>query len=169
MVPASESSADVALAASWGPRPGSSKYPCQVAGSLCSGLASPVFPQSPAWEVLLMAILADWCQKVEVALSAGSAGGDVEKVLGRAVEQLSFMAGKVITNISNDVRQKLAQMITEVVHQRDVSRQLIQDKVASPKNFQWFQLMRMYWNPSEPQILQRLSICMADGQLFLRL
>eukprot|EP00439_Symbiodinium_sp_Y106_P030402 s829_g3.t1 len=122
-----------------------SKYPCQV---------------------LLMAILADWCQKVEVALSAGSAGGDVEKVLGRAVEQLSFMAGKVITNISNDVRQKLAQMITEVVHQRDVSRQLIQDKVASPKNFQWLQLMRMYWNPSEPQILQRLSICMADASFF---
>ena len=110
-----------------------------------------------------MAILADWCQKIEGALSAG---GDVEKVLARAVEQLSFMAGKVITNISNDVRQKLAQMITEVVHQRDVSRQLIQDKVSSPKDFQWLQLMRMYWNPSEPQILQRLSICMADASFF---
>ncbi|CAJ1328908.1 unnamed protein product [Effrenium voratum] len=121
-----------------------SKYPCQV---------------------LLMAILADWCAKVEAALSSGGAA-DMEKVLPRTVEQLSFMAGKVITNVSNDVRQKLAQLITEVVHQRDVSRQLIQDKVCSPKDFQWLQLMRMYWNPSEPQILQRLSICMADATFF---
>ncbi|CAJ1374744.1 unnamed protein product, partial [Effrenium voratum] len=115
--------------------------------------------------VLLMAILADWCAKVEAALSSGGAA-DMEKVLPRTVEQLSFMAGKVITNVSNDVRQKLAQLITEVVHQRDVSRQLIQDKVCSPKDFQWLQLMRMYWNPSEPQILQRLSICMADATFF---
>lgn len=120
-----------------------SRYPCQV---------------------LLMAILSDWCLKVETALGAGLA--EMQLVLPRTVEQLSFMAGKVITNVSNAVRQKLAQMITEVVHQRDVSRQLIQDKVCSPKDFQWLQLMRMYWNPSEPQILQRLSICMADASFF---
>ena len=77
-----------------------------------------------------------------------------------------FYGRKGHHNVSNAVRQKLAQMITEVVHQRDVSRQLISDKVCSPKDFQWLQLMRMYWNPSEPQILQRLSICMADAVFF---
>eukprot|EP00931_Biecheleriopsis_adriatica_P034702 TRINITY_DN20021_c0_g5_i1.p1 TRINITY_DN20021_c0_g5~~TRINITY_DN20021_c0_g5_i1.p1 ORF type:complete len:4603 (-),score=1119.02 TRINITY_DN20021_c0_g5_i1:34-13842(-) len=121
-----------------------SKYPCQV---------------------LLMAILADWCQKTEAALSSGGPG-EMEKILPRCVEQLSFMAGKVITDIPNEVRQKLAQVITEVVHQRDVSRQLIADKVTSPKNFAWLQLMRMYWNPAEPDILQRLSIIMADATFF---
>ena len=43
-------------------------------------------------QVLLMAILADWCAKVEGALSSGTS--DMQVVLERTVEQLSFMAGK---------------------------------------------------------------------------
>lgn len=120
------------------------KYPCQV---------------------LLIAILADWCQKLEAALGSEGAA-DLAKILPRCVEQLNYMAGKVINDIGKDTRQKLAQMITEVVHQRDVSRQLQNDGVTSAQNFQWLQLMRMYWNPNESDILQRLSICMADASFY---
>jgi len=121
-----------------------SKYPCQV---------------------MLMAILADWCVKTEVALNAGGAA-ELDKIVVRCVAQLTFMAEKVIQDIGKDARQKLAQMITEVVHQRDVSRTLMKDKIASARDFEWLQLMRMYFNPKEENMLQKLTICMADATFF---
>jgi len=120
------------------------KYPCQV---------------------LLCAILADWCQKLEVGLEKGG-GAELDKIVVRCVAQLTFMADKVIQDITKDARQKLAQMITEVVHQRDVSRTLLHHKIACNRNFEWLQMMRMYFNPKEENMLQKLTICMADATFF---
>lgn len=121
-----------------------SKYPCQI---------------------MLMAILVDWCQKTEESLSSGG-GKAMAAVVPRCEAELTFMAGKVIMDIAKDLRQKLAQMITEVVHHRDVSRHLRDENVATHLDFRWLQLMRMYWNPKESNILQKLTINMADASFF---
>ncbi len=44
-----------------------------------------------------------------------------------------------------DRRCKYEQLITELVHQRDVTRQLIRDVISSPSDFSWLAHMRYYF------------------------
>ena len=53
--------------------------------------------------------------------------------------------------------------ITELVHQRDVSRLLINCKASSPRSFEWLCQMRFYHDPKQKDVLQQLSIRMADA------
>jgi hypothetical protein len=39
-------------------------------------------------------------------------------------------------------------LITELVHARDVTRQLIDKNVKSKDDFEWLYRMRHYWNPA---------------------
>jgi len=116
-------------------------------------------------QVLLMALGANWCHLIESALGAGG-GETTQKVVERIFALLNFMAQKVVSDVPSDVRQKLGQMITEVVHQRDVSRDFVKNGISRPADFAWLQLMRMYWNPKEDNMLQKLTICMADATFF---
>ena len=54
--------------------------------------------------------------------------------------------------------------ITELVHQRDMTRVLVRDKVASPKSFDWLCQMRFYFDPKNAEVLQQLSIHMANAK-----
>lgn len=54
--------------------------------------------------------------------------------------------------------------ITEFVHKRDVTRLLIRKKVAGPKNFEWLSRMRFYFDPRQSDVLQQLSIHMANAK-----
>ena len=53
--------------------------------------------------------------------------------------------------------------ITELVHQRDVTRMLIQHKTSSPTAFDWLCQMRFYFDPKHTDVLQQLSIQMANA------
>ena len=53
--------------------------------------------------------------------------------------------------------------ITELVHQRDVSRLLINCKASSPRSFEWLCQMRFYHDPKQKDVLQQLSIRMANA------
>lgn len=116
-------------------------------------------------QVLLIAVLVEWCGKVEAAFTRGGTKA-LEEIVPNIVSKTVFMAEQVLKDIKKDTRQKIAQMITEVVHHRDVSRQMVKDGIASKTNFVWLQLMRMYFNPKEPNILQKLTIVMADASFF---
>lgn len=54
--------------------------------------------------------------------------------------------------------------ITELVHQRDTTRMLITNKVTSLRSFEWLSQMRFYFDPKKPDVLQQLSIHMANAQ-----
>ena len=41
---------------------------------------------------------------------------------------------------------------------------LIRNKVESPKSFDWLMQMRMYFDPKNPDVLQQLSIQMANAK-----
>jgi hypothetical protein len=43
--------------------------------------------------------------------------------------------------------------ITELVHQRDVTRMLVANKVNNPKNFDWLCQMRFYFDPKNSDAL----------------
>ena len=54
--------------------------------------------------------------------------------------------------------------ITELVHQRDMTRQLVKNKVTSPKSFDWLCQMRFYFDPKQQDPLKQLSIQMANAK-----
>lgn len=54
--------------------------------------------------------------------------------------------------------------ITELVHQRDVTRSLIKSKVDNSKSFEWLSQMRFYFDPKQTDVLQQLSIQMANAK-----
>jgi len=60
-------------------------------------------------------------------------------------------------------RKKFEQLITELVHQRDVIRQLVSEGVKSAADFGWLIHMRFYWDAKETDVLKALSIKMANS------
>lgn len=54
--------------------------------------------------------------------------------------------------------------ITELVHQRDVTRSLIKSKIDNSKSFEWLSQMRFYFDPKQTDVLQQLSIQMANAK-----
>lgn len=54
--------------------------------------------------------------------------------------------------------------ITELVHQKQVTRTLISNKINSAKSFDWLCQMRFYFDPKNPDVLQQLSIQMANAK-----
>lgn len=50
------------------------------------------------------------------------------------------------------------------MHQRDVTRTLIKDKIDNPKSFDWLSQMRFYFDPKQTDVLQQLSIQMANAK-----
>jgi dynein heavy chain 1 len=45
-----------------------------------------------------------------------------------------------------------------------VTRQLIKNKVDNPKSFEWLSQMRFYFDPKQTDVLQQLSIQMANAK-----
>lgn len=58
----------------------------------------------------------------------------------------------------------LSLQITELVHQRDVTRALIKSKIDNSKSFEWLRQMRFYFDPKQTDVLQQLSIQMANAK-----
>ena len=54
--------------------------------------------------------------------------------------------------------------ITELVHQRDTTRMLINNGVTDPRRFEWLSQMRFYFDPKNTDVLQQLSIHMANAR-----
>ena len=47
-----------------------------------------------------------------------------------------------------------------------MTRQLVNNKITSPKSFEWLAQMRFYFNSKVPDVLQQLSIHMANAQFY---
>jgi dynein heavy chain 1 len=85
---------------------------------------------------------------------------DEENVIGT---QLSALSDQVLKDIPVDMRKKLEQMITELVHERDVVRILRTRGIENANNFDWLYYMRFYFNPKIPETLNKLQIKMANA------
>ncbi|XP_018619664.2 cytoplasmic dynein 1 heavy chain 1 isoform X1 [Scleropages formosus] len=116
--------------------------------------------------VVLSAQIA-WSENVESALNTISGSADMaplQSVLSNVEATLNVLADTVLMEQPPLRRKKLEHLITELVHQRDVTRSLIKNKIDNPKSFEWLSQMRFYFDPKQTDVLQQLSIQMANAK-----
>ncbi|KAJ1955335.1 dynein heavy chain, partial [Linderina pennispora] len=103
-----------------------------------------------------------WTRKVDEALAAG--GSALPQVLAGVESELQVLADAVLEDLAPIVRKKSEHLITELVHQRDIIRGLIDSKATSEQDFAWLSQMRFCYaaTPSDP--LGCLIVRMADAQ-----
>lgn len=112
-------------------------------------------------QVTLLACQVDWCLRIEQFL-----GTDLSSVVSHLVDFLGLLSEQVLKSLPQELRKKYEQLITDLVHQRDVTRQLLNDKVTSLKDFNWLFHMRFYWHPKEADLLKKLVIEMSNAKFF---
>jgi len=110
--------------------------------------------QFPA-QIALLATQVIWSQAVDAALAQvdfPAQGHVLDATLERVDHTLQVLADRVlVSGLQSDQRKKYEQLVTELVHQRDVLRALIRDNVRSASNFQWLAQMRFYFTPTSQQ------------------
>ena len=87
-----------------------------------------------------------WSNKVEDCLKTNAGAKSLLFVEKRTMSILELLADRVLTDLPKEIRQKYEQLITDLVHQREVTRQLINDDIRSINDFSWLYHMRFYFN-----------------------
>ena len=142
---------------------------CDAVGELQSfyGTGSPLnMDQLMYWmekypaQLVTLAIQVAWTTSVEGSLESGDLPeGSLETVS----QALDLLADIVLRELSPVTRRKCEHLITELVHQRDVTRALIQQRVTDTKAFTWLSQMRFYLERSAENPLDRLAIRAANA------
>lgn len=122
-------------------------------------------------QIVVLAAQISWSEDVEAALHQISAAGDqkftpLERVLSQVETTLNVLADSVLQEQPPLRRRKLEHLINEFVHKRTVTRRLIASRISSPKAFEWLCEMRFYFDPRQTEVLQQLTIHMANAKFF---
>ncbi|CAK4126621.1 unnamed protein product [Aphanomyces euteiches] len=112
-------------------------------------------------QIILLATQIQWTSKMEKVLKSRS--NDFSDVSAHVEGVLQVLSEKVLYDLPQETRKKYEQLITELVHQRDVSRRLNKLKLTGPDDFQWLYHMRHYMFPEEDDPLKKLRICVANA------
>ncbi|KAF8321764.1 dynein heavy chain protein 1 [Clavulina sp. PMI_390] len=149
-----------------------------LAQLLCDGVAellqfygtdAPVqAPTLLAWiekypaQLVSLAVQIAWTASVEASLQAGKVP---ESSLSNVLGGLDLLADIVLTDLQPITRRKCEHLITELVHQRDVTRSLVSQRVQDEKSFAWLRQMRFYLDLTSniPSPMDRLAVKMADA------
>ncbi|KAJ3019014.1 UNVERIFIED_CONTAM: hypothetical protein HDU68_010891 [Siphonaria sp. JEL0065] len=116
----------------------------------------------PAQLIVLSAQIV-WTASVEESITDG---GDLERALSLVDRSLSILADMVLSDLPPIRRRKCEHLITELVHQRDVLRELSKNGIKTKKDFSWLYHMRFYLTPNVEKPLESLQIKMADATFF---
>ncbi|TFY72237.1 hypothetical protein EVG20_g758 [Dentipellis fragilis] len=111
-------------------------------------------------QLVTLAVQVAWTATIEAAFEGSQS---LEGPLGTVLQSLDLLADVVLTELKPVTRRKCEHLITELVHQRDVTRQLIQQKAPDNKAFDWLYQMRFYLDPVIENPLERLAIRVADA------
>ncbi|GJE87844.1 dynein heavy chain protein 1 [Phanerochaete sordida] len=111
-------------------------------------------------QLVTLAIQVAWTASIEDPLQKGES---LDAPLETVRQGLDLLADVVLTELTPVTRRKCEHLITELVHQRDVIRTLIQQKVTDNRAFSWLYQMRYYLDPSVDNPLERLAIRVADA------
>ena len=111
-------------------------------------------------QLVTLGIQVAWTASVELALETSQLPEISLEVIHQA---LDLLADIVLQELSPVTRRKCEHLITELVHQRDVTRTLIQQNVLDTKNFIWLYQMRFYLDKTIENPLERLSVKTADA------
>ena len=142
---------------------------CDAVGELQSFYGS-IMPlpqdQFMAWlekypaQLVTLAVQVAWTASVEGALESSQS---LEGPLDTIRQGLDLLADVVLTELTAVTRRKCEHLITELVHQRDVTRQLLQQNITNNRAFTWLYQMRFYLNKTTENPLERLAIRVADA------
>ena len=117
----------------------------------------------PAQVVVLSSQLA-WSSMTESALGEdGDKNTALSKVVTSLEDRLQALSQIVLQELDSPLRKKCEQLLTEIVHQRDVARLLVVDKATSKSAFSWLYHLRFYWNPKESDRKLKLNIKMSNA------
>ena len=142
---------------------------CDAVGELQSfyGTGSPLnMDQLMYWmekypaQLVTLAIQVAWTTSVESSLESSNLP---EGPLATISQALDLLADIVLQELGPVTRRKCEHLITELVHQRDVMRALIQQRVTDTKAFTWLSQMRFYLERSAENPLDRLAIRVANA------
>jgi len=118
-------------------------------------------------QVMILATLINWSMSVNSALlEEGDSNVQLTNVLSAIEEKLEICAKTVLLDLPSDLRKKFEQLITELVHQRDVTRNLLEEGVGDPSDFRWLYHLRFHYNPNAEKLTEKLSISLSNAQFF---
>jgi len=121
----------------------------------------------PAQLVILSSQIA-WSQNCEKSFgaSSGGAGGgsnSLGTVCGNLESRLRLLSESVLLDMEPSLRKKTEQLLTEMVHQRDVARILVKDQVSSRNAYGWLYHLRFYWSPKATDFSEKLCVKMSNA------
>jgi dynein heavy chain 1 len=117
-------------------------------------------------QVMILATQINWSMGVEDALLQDDSAAALKEKLSALKWKLEVMAETVLLELPPQSRKKFEQMITELVHQRDVVRDLIDDNVSSPTDFRWLYHLRYMYNPKAPKLTEKLMISLSNAKFY---
>lgn len=111
-------------------------------------------------QLVVLAVQARWTAMVDEAFESGAG---LQHPLDVVLRGLDLLADTVLTDVEALQRRKCEHLITELVHQRDVIRSLMSQRVDSNRDFGWLSQMRFYLNRQVEKPLDRLTVQMANA------
>ena len=118
-------------------------------------------------QVMILATLVNWSMSVDSALSEeGDSKLSLTKVLSAVEGKLEIMAQTVLLDLPSEARKKFEQLITELVHQRDVTQSLLDERVSNLTDFKWLYHLRFQYNPDAEIMNEKLRISLSNAHFF---
>ena len=110
-------------------------------------------------QLVTLAVQVAWTGAVEASFQQGNTPEDPLNTIHRGLE---LLADVVLTELAPVTRRKCEHLITELVHQRDVTRTLVQRGISDNTAFAWLYQMRFYLDAGAANQLDCLSIRVSD-------
>ena len=116
---------------------------------------------------MILATLINWSMGVDKALREDDDSASGLKVVLAGLEgKLEIMAQTVLLDLPSESRKKFEQLITELVHQRDVTRSLLDEGVSDPDDFRWLYHLRYKYNPKAEKLTEKLTISLSNANFY---
>jgi dynein heavy chain 1 len=117
-------------------------------------------------QVMILAAQINWSMGVDSALGTTEPNAALADVLRVLEWKLEVMANTVLEELPADSRKKFEQLITELVRQRDVVRQLMKDSVSDPMDFRWLYHLRYNYDPKAEKVTEKLSVSLSNAKFY---
>jgi dynein heavy chain 1 len=114
-------------------------------------------------QIVVLATQVAWTEAVEKSLAENQVS-TLQKITENIEKMLTMLSSLVLRNQPAIRRKKLEHLIYEYVHRRSITRKLLAKQVDSNRSFEWLSQMRFYFDPKNSDVLQQLSIHIADAK-----
>ncbi|KAI1728166.1 dynein heavy chain and region d6 of dynein motor domain-containing protein [Ditylenchus destructor] len=112
-------------------------------------------------QIIWLSSVTWWTSAVEKCLSKGE---NSSNALTLVQNSLQLLSDSVLRDQPSLRRKKIESLITELVHKRDVCRELLNKKVTNNLDFHWLKVMRYYFDAAEQDPLKCCVIKVANAQ-----